>query len=151
MIRFNPIFRSKVVAEDRGAAIVEFAIVAPILLVILLGIFQFGINMNQYVMLTNATAAGARLFSISRAAAAPRSTSVTLIEASAPTLKPASITFTFSVNGTACGADGSCSTALAAVPGGSATVATSYPCMIQVLWFLPPGCTLTAQSTERIE
>jgi Flp pilus assembly protein TadG len=151
MTRFKPIARSKAVAEDRGTAVVEFAIVAPVLVVILLGIFQFGINLNQYVMLTNATAAGARLFSISRSAPSPRSSSITLIEASAPTLKPASITFTFSVNGSPCSGDGSCITALAAAPGGTATAATSYPCMIQVLWFLPPGCTLTAQSTERIE
>ena len=140
-----------VVTEDNGAAMVEFGIVAPLLLMLIVGIYQYGIVLNQYVMLTGSTAAGARLFAVSRSAATPYSSSVSLIKTAAPTLTPASITFAFSVNGVACSSDASCATALAAGVNDGATVGTSYPCSIKIPFFTSPGCTLTAQTTERVE
>ena len=49
-----------------GQAIVEFALVLPILMAILLGIIQFGIIFNNYITLTDATRAGARKAAVSR-------------------------------------------------------------------------------------
>ena len=48
------------IREDRGQAMTEFAIVLPILVVLLFGIVQFGILFNNYVTLTDAVRAGAR-------------------------------------------------------------------------------------------
>ena len=45
---------------QRGQTMVEFAIVLPIFLMLLLGIAQGGIAFNNYVQLTDATRAGAR-------------------------------------------------------------------------------------------
>ena len=39
---------------ERGAALVEFGLLAPVLLLILLGTAQFGLTLNQFVTLTNA-------------------------------------------------------------------------------------------------
>ena len=52
--------------NERGQAIVEFALVLPILMAILLGIIQFGIIFNNYITLTDATRAGARKAAVSR-------------------------------------------------------------------------------------
>ncbi len=45
---------------SRGQSLVEFALVLPPLLLILLGIIQFGFIFNSYVTLTNAAREGAR-------------------------------------------------------------------------------------------
>jgi Flp pilus assembly protein TadG len=47
--------------NQKGAAAVEFAIVAPLLLVILFGIIEFSILMYDKAMLTNASREGARV------------------------------------------------------------------------------------------
>jgi Flp pilus assembly protein TadG len=44
----------------RGAALVEFVIVVPLLLLLLLGIMEFGVIMRDYIMLGQATREGAR-------------------------------------------------------------------------------------------
>jgi Flp pilus assembly protein TadG len=49
---------------DGGAAIVEFAIILPVLLLILCGILDFGLMFGGYLTLENGVASGARLASI---------------------------------------------------------------------------------------
>jgi Flp pilus assembly protein TadG len=49
---------------ERGAALVEFALVAPLLLVVLAGIVDFGFLFQRYEVLTNAAREGARLGSL---------------------------------------------------------------------------------------
>jgi Flp pilus assembly protein TadG len=46
---------------QRGAAVVEFAVVLPLLLVILFGIIEFGFYIYNLHMLTNASREGARV------------------------------------------------------------------------------------------
>jgi|SRR5579862_1842605 len=48
------------IRSERGQAAVEFALVLPLLLVLFLGIIEFGIVFNHYVTLTDATRVGAR-------------------------------------------------------------------------------------------
>src|SRR5581483_10670738 len=48
------------IRAERGQAAVEFALVLPLLLVLLLGIVQFGIAFSHYVTLTDAARVGAR-------------------------------------------------------------------------------------------
>ncbi|WP_275411822.1 TadE/TadG family type IV pilus assembly protein [Winogradskya humida] len=47
--------------DDRGAAAVEMAIVLPLLLLIVLGIIEFGIGWNRQLNLTEAAHEGARV------------------------------------------------------------------------------------------
>lgn len=50
--------------SQRGQAIVEFAIVLPLLLVLLFGVIDFGRALQTYITINNASREGARLGSI---------------------------------------------------------------------------------------
>ena len=47
--------------SDRGVALVEFALVAPILFLLVLGIIEFGFLYSGYITLTGAAREGARI------------------------------------------------------------------------------------------
>ena len=49
-----------------GQTMVEFALVLPLLAMLLFGVIQFGIVFNNYLDLTDATRAGARKAAVSR-------------------------------------------------------------------------------------
>ena len=51
--------------QNRGQAIVETAIVLPVIVLILFAILEFGIVMNQYLVLTAAAREGARTAAVS--------------------------------------------------------------------------------------
>jgi Flp pilus assembly protein TadG len=59
------------ITSERGQTMTEFAIVLPILVVLLFGIIQFGIAFNNYVTLTDAARAGARKAAVSRESGDP--------------------------------------------------------------------------------
>jgi hypothetical protein len=52
--------------NEKGQTMAEFALALPVLLVLLLGVFQFGVAFNNYVTLTDAVRAGARKAAVSR-------------------------------------------------------------------------------------
>ena len=56
--------------REEGSTIAEMALVLPILLVVLTGVFSFGIALNQYLVLTNAVNNAARAFAMSAPAKA---------------------------------------------------------------------------------
>ena len=56
--RKNPVDRLN---SERGAELIEFALVFPLLLLVMLGIVDFGLMFQRYEVLTNATREGARL------------------------------------------------------------------------------------------
>jgi len=51
-------------ANDRGAAMVELALILPILVLLLFGIFEFGRAYNAKITLTHATREGVRVLSL---------------------------------------------------------------------------------------
>ena len=57
--------------NNEGVSAIEFAIIAPVLLMIVTGVFQFGLAMNQYLNLTNAVAQGALTLALSRGTTTP--------------------------------------------------------------------------------
>ena len=52
--------------DERGQAVVEFALVLPLLCLLLFGIIQFGIAFYTYIDLTSATRDGARKAAVMR-------------------------------------------------------------------------------------
>lgn len=51
----------KSLKNEKGQSLVEFAILLPILLLILMGILEFGIMLNSYLTINNSAREGARL------------------------------------------------------------------------------------------
>lgn len=144
--------------DERGATAVEFAFIAPILILLLLGAVQFGIVLKNWLTLTNAVNVGAMQFAISRSDTTPYTDTVSALEAAAPSLVAASLTITLSVNGTACSTDATCSTALtsAAPSGGTlqpAAVTATYPCASGLVFynFWSSSCILSSTMTEGVQ
>ena len=52
--------------EREGSQLVEFALIAPLLFVLILGIVWLGIALNNYIVLTDAVSAGARAIALAR-------------------------------------------------------------------------------------
>jgi hypothetical protein len=67
----------------RGAALVEFVIVVPLLLLLVLGIMEFGMVMHDYIMLAQGAREGARTAAIGRPV---REIQKRVIEASLPSV-----------------------------------------------------------------
>lgn len=51
----------KVLKNQKGQAMVEFALILPILLLLVMGIAEFGMMFNAYLSVQNATREGARI------------------------------------------------------------------------------------------
>jgi Flp pilus assembly protein TadG len=54
------------IRSQRGQTMVEFAMVLPILALLLFGVIQFGITFNNYITLTDAVRAASRKAAVSR-------------------------------------------------------------------------------------
>ncbi|CAJ0822720.1 MULTISPECIES: TadE/TadG family type IV pilus assembly protein [Ralstonia] len=122
--------------RQRGAAAVEFALVALIFFGLLLGTVQFGWLLYNYVVLATAASTGARVLATQRGYSAPYTNTKSAILAAATSLGAQStiasrMTITMSVGGASCQNDALCTTALgtgtqAPAPGTQASVAISY-------------------------
>lgn len=140
----------RIFRDVRGVSALEFAILAPIFLTMAFGTLQFGIAMNQYMVLTNAAAKGAMTFALSRGTSTPYATTTTAITNAAPSLTAGQISITVKVNGTACATDAACSAIL--VAGQSALVKATYPCDLTVMGVnYAPSCTLTAETAQMVQ
>lgn len=82
--------------SERGQAIVEFALVANVLLLLVLGIAKFGVIFSQYIAVTDAAREGARQASIHahEGSTAAQNAARSAALAAAPNLKSASVTVT---------------------------------------------------------
>jgi len=56
--------RHRIIKSEKGASAVEFALILPILIILVFGIVQFGIAYNNYIALTHAAREGARLAAV---------------------------------------------------------------------------------------
>ena len=129
------------------------------LLTILLSIVYVGVLFNNYLQLTSAVGAGARMLAASRGSNPPAaySNATTAFLGAIPNLTTSSppLSYTMLVAGTACSSDGAgagtCDSLLSAHVGGSATVKATYVCNMSFMGInLVPGCTLSAQTAEPI-
>jgi Flp pilus assembly protein TadG len=135
-----------------GSSLVEFAFVAPVLLTLVMAMFIFGLAINQYLTLTNATTSGAQSLATARGQTTdPCAWAVTAIQAASPTLTQGSLKFYFAFNGGSMVNETSCNSQTL-VEGQNAQVKVTYPCNLTVMGVnFAPSCTLTAQTAEAIE
>jgi Flp pilus assembly protein TadG len=124
------------IRSERGQTMTEFAIVLPILVVLLFGVIQFGIIFNNYVTLTDAVRAGARKAAVSRHTN-PVSEGEAAVRKAAQGLNQTDLNVTVSAPVVAHGED--------------VTVEATYPYDIKLLdWVIGSG-RLKSRTTERIE
>ena len=145
---------------DQGSALVEFAMLLPMLLLLTTGIMVFGVAMNNYLQLTNAVSIGARTLAVSaQMVLDPCATASTAITNAAPNLPPSNFTFTYTLNGTTyTGTSCSSSTVTTGAAGNLAsgttvTVTATYPLNLSVFGkvFSQSNAVLSATSTELVQ
>jgi Flp pilus assembly protein TadG len=142
-----------------GGALVEFALMAPLMLGLIGRMFTFGFAFFTYFQLSNAVDIGARTLAVSRATNSdgstpdPCVTASTAIVAAAPVLDPSKITLGLSLNSTPYSnlkqGSWTCTNgAVNLVAGSTSQVTASYPYTMNFLGYRPVVLTLQAQSTE---
>lgn len=114
----------------------EFAIVLPVLALLLFAILQFGILFNNYVTLTDAVRAGARTAAVSRHQSNPCAAAEAKVRQAADTLDDARLTV-------------GCSSSWS--PGSDVTITGSYPYEVDLLGFVLVSGNLRTSTTERVE
>jgi Flp pilus assembly protein TadG len=145
------LLRSRLRPAEEGGALVEIALVLPILATLVLGIFSVGVMFMNYLDLTEATGAGAQYLQLIRTSTSdPCGDTFTAIKNAAPGLVSASVNLNFTLNGTpvsgtSCPGDQSDLEA-----GQPVSVTATYPCNLSIYGvnFAPSGCTLSATATE---
>ncbi|HZQ16789.1 MAG TPA: TadE/TadG family type IV pilus assembly protein [Gaiellaceae bacterium] len=128
------------IRNEKGQAMVEFAMVAPILFLILFAIFQYGIAFMHSVTLTDAVRAGARKAAVSRSAADPVGATKSAILGAASDLDTTTLSSRITVTPNP-----------GWQAGGSVTVAATYPYTIKILGIVFASGDLHSTTTERLE
>jgi Flp pilus assembly protein TadG len=155
--------------DESGQSLVEFALVAPILLLLVLGIFWFATTLNNWLVMTDATRSAARALAVARgvpnicppagqgactAPADPCAQTVTNVKNGATDLNTANLTITVTPLNCANGVLSYNS---------DVTVQAQYPCENSVLRVIRnllgpilgpqfvPNCKLTTKMVDRIE
>lgn len=133
--------------REDGQAYVEFALVLPLLLLILMGIVQFGTVFKDYIALTDAVRVGARQAAVSRSILDPNQR-VPLVEQkmkdAAGTLDTSKMVISVTPW------DPETSTE-AWVASGDVTVRASYPLEINLFGLVVFDSTMNSRTTERVE
>ena len=122
--------------DERGQAMTEFALVLPLLMVVLFAIVQFGIVFNHYLDVTDAVRAGARKAAVSRQTSNPVAVTKQAVIASAGdiTINPNDIQVTSTWQ-----------------PGTDVTVTATYPSALNLGIIEIPLPNLTSTTKERVE
>lgn len=132
---------------DKGAAAVEFALVLPLLLLILFGIVEFGIVFAQQLALNSGARQGAR-YGVVGDKTCDQVATEAKSAADSIGIATASITVAASVNGVACsGAAKPCAGNI----GQPLDVSLSYPGSISIPLFGNIGVTISGKGEYRCE
>jgi Flp pilus assembly protein TadG len=116
----------------------EFALVLPILALLLFGVIQFGIVFNHYLTLTDAVRAGARKAAVGRHLPDPPGSAATAVRDAATDLDQSQLNVAVTVTpGWAAGAE--------------ATVSADYPYQISLLGLVVRSGRMHSTTKERVE
>jgi Flp pilus assembly protein TadG len=132
----NPNRRKIDLRPQQGQAMTEFALVLPVLALLLFAVIQFGIVFNNYVTLTDATRAGARKAAVGRQIPNPQGATVTAVRNSASDLTQSKLSVTVTSTWQ---------------PGSDVAVTATYPYSISLLGMVVKSGSLSSTTTERVE
>ena len=127
---------AKTTRSERGQAMVETAIVMPVLLLVLLGLIQFGLLFRDYLALVDAVRVGARAGAVSRGTADPPATAEAKVRAASSDLDLAKLKVTVTSSWT---------------QGSEVLVKATYPYDINVLGIVVKSGDLRSETRERVE
>jgi Flp pilus assembly protein TadG len=130
-------FRAKL-QQTNGQAFVEFALVLPLLVMLLMGIVQFGLAFHNYLAITDATRVGARAAAVKRTAGACAA-ATTAIQNTVSAKQWSTISSRIT-----------CTTPDGTDTGDPVKITVTYPYSIGLPGFSASG-DLTANATERLE
>ncbi len=113
---------------------VEFTLILPVLCLVLFGVIQMGIVFHDYITVTDATRAGARVGAVSRRDPSRVSKINTAVKNSATNLKASKLGITVTSTW---------------VSGADLKVTATYPYTVSLLGMVVKSGTLTSTTTER--
>jgi len=148
--------------DQRGQALIEFALIAPVLLLVLTAILKFGVALENKEELTSSARAGVRQLALGRSSADPCARAYTRVTDSASGLDTSTSKLkvaTFYDGSPIGGSTDPPSSTPPTCPGyllfsgHDVKVMVTYPCDLKVFGrdFGLPSCTLTSRTTERVE
>ena len=159
-------------ADENGAAMVEFALISPLLIMILALTISFSLAILNYATMYLAAGTGAQVITTERLNSSssswtPYTDTVGAVKAASAILSPTILGTTgnivVSINGTACTSDTACQLLLTAITTSGSTVAPAsvkviYPCdplsltsTFTVLWWSFGSCNFTATITGVVQ
>ena len=122
--------------SESGQSLAEFALVLPLMVMLLFGIIQFGITFNNYISLTDAVRAGARTAAVSRHEDDPVGVTVARVKEAATDLEETDLAVSVESSWKA---------------GEEVEVSASYPYAIKVLGVTIKSGLMNSTTTERVE
>lgn len=126
------------IRREEGQAAVEFALITPILIVLLLAVIQVGVAFHNYITITDAARSGARTAAVARFSGANIPQLQQAVRDSASDLDQSKLEVTV--------ADPTWT-----VSGSDLTVTAKYPYSINLLGWVVSSGYLTSTTTERLE
>jgi Flp pilus assembly protein TadG len=134
----------RLLKRQDGQAVVEFVVILPVLLLVLMAIYQFGQVFVNYMDVTSAAREGARKAATSRTAgscATVDALAIASAKAAGSDLNPATLGVTV---GRTC-------TSNAYAQGSDVVVTATYPYSISIMGMVVTSGTLTSATTMRVE
>jgi Flp pilus assembly protein TadG len=122
--------------NQQGQSMTEFALVLPLLVILLFGVIQFGIVFNHYITLTDAVRAGARKGAVGRRLQNPNAAVEQQVRDAATDLKEADLNVTVTSSWT---------------QGSDVSVTASYPYSINLLGIVVKSGRMSSTTKERVE
>jgi Flp pilus assembly protein TadG len=144
--------------NEEGSALVEIALVTPVLMAVVTGICSFAIGFNNQLTLTSAVGAGAQYLQLIRATTSdPCADTLTAIEAAAPSLQASGIKLSLAITSVTGTGTTSTTETGSSCPNGAAllttqepvTVSATYPCTLAIYGTtFTNKCQLSAKVSE---
>jgi Flp pilus assembly protein TadG len=140
---------TRLVSANQGSAVLEVALLLPVVLLLLTGMCAFALAFLNQLTLTSAVGAGAQYLQLIRTSSTnPCQDTFATIQNAAPTLAAGNINMTFSfagttVTGNSCPGDQSY-----LIQGQPVTVTATYPCSLAIYGSISTNCQLAATVSE---
>jgi Flp pilus assembly protein TadG len=122
--------------SERGQSMTEFALVLPLIVLLLFGIIEFGMTFNDYISLTDAVRAGGRKGAVARHDSDPVGATIAQVRDTGEDLNPADLQIEVESSWNV---------------GDDVRVSASYPYSIELLGITIRSGRLNSTTVERVE